>query len=141
MPNTVNCPHCHKQFESAQDASGGQGACPHCGGSGYIPPVSAAAPPPISASGPPLAAGQRCPKCGSGSLGPGPWPWYLGTIGAMLVRAMVCYDCGHHFDANKPQADLAQRKMRLALIINGLGGLGIIVVVGLLYLWLRAVMI
>src|SRR5258708_4875045 len=34
-----------------------------------------------------------CPECGSNYLRPGPWPWYLGTIGAMLCRAVICEDC------------------------------------------------
>jgi hypothetical protein len=61
----------------------------------------------------------------------GPWPWYLGTIGAIVVAAKVCTQCGHEFDARKPHADLRKRKQRLALLINGLGGLGIVIVVGL----------
>ncbi len=63
---------------------------------------------------------------------PGPWPWYLGTIGAIFVSARVCNGCGHEFDARKPQADLGKRKLRLALLINGFGALGILTVVFLL---------
>jgi hypothetical protein len=76
-----------------------------------------------------------CPECGSRYHRPGPWPWYLGTIGALLCRAVVCEDCGHHFDLNKPQADLATRKRNLALAINGIGLLGILGVVAALVLW------
>ena len=74
--------------------------------------------------------GRPCPKCGSQSLRPGPWPWYLGTVGAILVQARVCNDCGHEFDAKKPKADLAKRKLHLALIINGVGALGIVLIIG-----------
>jgi hypothetical protein len=67
----------------------------------------------------------------------GPWPWYLGTVGAFLCKAMVCEDCGHEFDLYKPHADLAKRKLHLALIINGIGLVGIIVVVTALILFIR----
>lgn len=77
-----------------------------------------------------------CPECGSRRLRPGPWPWYLGTVGAMLCRAMVCKDCGHEFDANKPHADLATRKRNLAIGINLVGFLGIVGVIGGLVLWI-----
>ncbi len=76
-----------------------------------------------------------CPSCGSRSLSNGPWPWYLGTVGAMVCRAMVCNDCGHEFDLNKPHANLATRKRNLALVINGIGLLGILAVVGGLIAW------
>jgi len=79
----------------------------------------------------PGAYGPPCPRCGSRSTVSGPWPWYLGTIGAIFVAAKVCTQCGHEFDARKPHADLRKRKQRLALLINGLGGLGIVIVVGL----------
>jgi uncharacterized membrane protein YvbJ len=77
-------------------------------------------------------SGPACPKCGGRSLRSGPWPWYLGTIGALIVRAVVCNQCGHHFDANKPAADLAKRKFRLAIAINALGALGILTIIGCL---------
>jgi hypothetical protein len=70
----------------------------------------------------------------------GPWPWYLGTVGAILCRAVICNDCGHEYDANKPHADLATRKRNLALGINGCGLVGIIGVIGLLVLWIWIVM-
>jgi hypothetical protein len=79
-----------------------------------------------------------CPKCGSRSIRSGPWPWYLGTVGAMLCDAKICKDCEHEFDAKKPDADLAKRKLMLALVINGIGFIGIIAVLGLLYLVITA---
>lgn len=48
---------------------------------------------------------------------------------------MICNQCGHHFDAKKPQADLARRKRNLAIIINGIGGLGILAVIGGVIAW------
>ena len=81
-----------------------------------------------------------CPKCGAKSIRSGPWPWYLGTVGAILCRAVICNDCGHEYDANKPHADLATRKRNLALGINGCGLLGIIGVIGLMVLWIWFVM-
>ncbi len=77
-----------------------------------------------------------CPNCGSRYLHRGPWPWYLGTLGAVLCKAMVCDDCGHEFDMNKPQAHLPTRKRNLALLINGIGLVGILAVVGGLALWI-----
>ncbi len=54
----------------------------------------------------------------------------------MLCRAVICDDCGHEFDANKPHANLAARKRNLAIAINGVGLLGIVAVIGGLFLWL-----
>jgi hypothetical protein len=54
----------------------------------------------------------------------------------MLCRAVICEDCGHEFDANKPHANLADRKRNLAIAINGAGLLGIVGVIGGLFLWL-----
>jgi predicted RNA-binding Zn-ribbon protein involved in translation (DUF1610 family) len=81
-------------------------------------------------------SGRECPECGSTYLRAGPWPWYLGTVGAMLCKAMVCDDCGHEFDAKKPYTNLAARKRNLALVINGIGLLGILAIVGTLVLWI-----
>ena len=81
-------------------------------------------------------SGVACPRCGSRSMRSGPWPWYLGTVGAILCKAVICNDCGHEYDANKPHADLATRKRNLALGINGCGLVGIIGVIGLLVLWI-----
>jgi hypothetical protein len=81
-----------------------------------------------------------CPRCGSRSQRPGPWPWYLGTVGAVLCKAVECDDCGHEFDAKKPAADLSARKRNLAIGINGCGLLGILGVIGLLALWISVVM-
>jgi len=47
----------------------------------------------------------------------------------MFVSARVCNQCGHEFDARKPQADLRKRKLRLALVINGIGAVGILAVI------------
>jgi hypothetical protein len=80
----------------------------------------------------PSGTGTACPRCGGYSQRAGPWPWYLGTIGAMIVRAVICNHCGHEFDAKKPAADLGKRKLHLALVINGIGAVGIVVIVGLL---------
>jgi hypothetical protein len=76
-----------------------------------------------------------CPKCGSRYLSRGPWPWYLGTVGAILCKAMVCDDCGHEFDMYKPQAHLPSRKRNLAIVINGIGLFGILCVIGGLIAW------
>ena len=81
-----------------------------------------------------------CPECGCRSSRPGPWPWYLGTVGAMMCRAVICNECDHEFDANKPNADLATRKRNLAIGINAVGLLGIVAVVGGLVFWLSRVM-
>jgi len=87
-------------------------------------------------------AGSRvpCPKCGSRQLQNGPWPWYLGTVGLMFCKAVECQDCGHEFDLYKPHANLATRKMNLAIAINAVGAVGIILVLVLLFLWIRASM-
>lgn len=85
-------------------------------------------------------SGVPCPECGSRSQRSGPWPWYLGTLGAMLCRAVICNDCGHEFDAKKPRANLASRKRNLAIIINGIGALGILLVIGCLGYWVMLTM-
>jgi hypothetical protein len=84
--------------------------------------------------------GTPCPECGSEYQHAGPWPWYLGTVGMMFCKAVVCDDCGHHFDAKKPHANLASRKRNLAIAINGVGLLGIILVIGCLGFWLASTM-
>ena len=53
----------------------------------------------------------------------------------MIVRSVVCVQCGHNYDWNKPQADLAQRKFRLMIFINGVGCLGILAIIGSLVLF------
>ncbi len=78
-----------------------------------------------------------CPECGAKSVRKGPWPWYLGTIGAIVCKAVICNECGHHYDEKKPHADLASRKRNLAIVINGIGLVGIIAVIVLLGLWIR----
>jgi hypothetical protein len=84
--------------------------------------------------------GVPCPKCGSRDQRGGPWPWYLGTVGAILCKAVICNECGHEFDAKKPKANLAGRKRNLAIGINGCGLVGILGVFGLLALWISMVM-
>ena len=56
----------------------------------------------------------------------------------MIVKAVICDDCGHHFDARKPDVDLAARKRKLAIIINGIGGLGILAICGGLFALIRS---
>jgi hypothetical protein len=77
-----------------------------------------------------------CPQCGARSVRSGPWPWYLGTVGAIMCKAVICNECGHEFDLKKPQANLASRKRNLAIVINLIGGIGILAVIGLLVVWL-----
>jgi rubredoxin len=81
-----------------------------------------------------------CPKCGARSVRSGPWPWYLGTVGAIMCRAVICNECGHEYDEKKPQADLATRKRNLAIGINLVGFLGIAAVIGLLVVWIMYTM-
>ncbi len=81
-----------------------------------------------------------CPECGGRSVRPGPWPWYLGTAGALLCRAVICNGCGHDYDEKKPGANLATRKRNLAIGINAVGLLGIIGVFGGLAVWLNVMM-
>lgn len=78
-----------------------------------------------------------CPECGAHSVRSGPWPWYLGSVGAMICKAVICNKCGHEFDLKKPKANLASRKRNLAIVINAIGLVGIIAVVGLLFLWIK----
>jgi hypothetical protein len=81
-----------------------------------------------------------CPECGAYSSRPGPWPWYLGTVGAMMCRAVICNECGHEYDEKKPEADLATRKRNLAIGINAVGLLGFIALGVLMFFWLRFAM-
>ena len=81
--------------------------------------------------------GVPCPNCGSRSSRSGPWPWYLGTVGAIVCKAVICNNCGHEYDARKPHANLATRKRNLAFAINGCGLVGIATVLVLLVLWAR----
>lgn len=53
---------------------------------------------------------------------------------------MICNDCDHEFDLKKPEASLATRKRNPAIVINGIGLLGIIVVVVGLARWPMHVM-
>ena len=126
MPIQFQCPHCGLKTLVDERFAGQTGPCRQCGKAVTVPYPAAAAGPPLQA---PLWYGVPCPRCGSRAVRPGPWPWYLGTIGAMFVSAKLCTQCGHHFDARKPEADFRQRKLRLALLINGFGGLGILIVV------------
>jgi hypothetical protein len=77
-----------------------------------------------------------CPKCGGRSVRSGPWPWYLGTVGAILCKAVICNECGHEYDLKKPQAHLPTRKRNLAIGINAVGLLGIMCVIGLFVVWI-----
>jgi hypothetical protein len=150
--STVRCPHCDAPFPSEEVIVG---KCQHCGkelmggrsaGEGIMEAdaIPATKERVDSQFERPRRSDVRrregtsggCPECGSHYLRAGPWPWYLGTIGAMLCRAVICGDCGHEFDANKPQANLATRKRNLAIAINGVGLLGIIGVIGGLVLWI-----
>jgi hypothetical protein len=81
-----------------------------------------------------------CPACGSRDLRGGPWPWYLGTVGSFLCNVVTCRDCGHVFDTRKPEADWNKRALKLALILNGIGLLGIVAVIGGLILLIMATM-
>jgi transcription elongation factor Elf1 len=81
-----------------------------------------------------------CPKCGAHSVRSGPWPWYLGTVGAMMCKAVICNECGHEYDEKKPQAHLPTRKRNLAIGINAVGGIGILAVIGLLVVWIMYTM-
>jgi DNA-directed RNA polymerase subunit RPC12/RpoP len=150
---TDHCPHCDAPLEAQETA---EGRCRSCGkeitphvnpdaagvqAASEIPTLRAydgprgerprKSPPPR-----PAGSGIRCPECGSGSSRAGPWPWYLGTVGAMVCRAVICNDCGHEFDANKPHANLAARKRNLAIVINGIGLLGMLAIFGALVLWI-----
>ena len=103
MPISFQCPHCGVQTRVPPDP------CPMCG---HIR--------------------RTCPRCGSHSIRDGPWSWYVGTLGDNILWPSICNQCGHEFDARKPQADLARRKLRLFLIINAIGGLGIVIFLVLL---------
>jgi len=81
-----------------------------------------------------------CPACGSRDLRGGPWPWYLGTVGSFICNVVTCRECSHVFDTRKPQADWNKRALKLALILNGIGLLGIIAVIGGLALLIMATM-
>jgi predicted RNA-binding Zn-ribbon protein involved in translation (DUF1610 family) len=151
--STDHCPHCDATLPAQETAAK---FCPYCGkplpseGIGdaaaikepdEIHTLKEYVEPPHERSARPQArrrsgSGRECPDCGSPYLSSGPWPWYLGTVGAMLCRAMVCDDCGHEFDAKKPYANLAKRKRNLALLINGIGLLGILGIIGGLVLWI-----
>jgi DNA-directed RNA polymerase subunit RPC12/RpoP len=143
MP-TVPCPECDTEVKVR---AGGRASCPECGArfrteSG--PPTVEA----VDDDGPeerprrrPRAKGSSavpCPECGSRWIRKGPWPWYLGTVGAFMCKAVECQECGHEFDAYKPQADLAKRKLNLAIGINAVGLVGIIIVLTMLFLFIRA---
>ena len=126
MPIPFQCPHCGAQTEVEDRFAGQTGPCRQCGRAVTVPGGGA---PGVRPPGP---AGPACPKCGSRSTRPGPWPWYLGTIGAIFVAARTCTQCGHTFDARKPEADFGKRKLRLAIAINGCGAVGILTIVFLL---------
>jgi hypothetical protein len=57
-----------------------------------------------------------------------------------MCKAVICNECGQEFDLKKPQANLATRKRNLAIVINLIGGIGILAVIGLLAVWLMYAM-
>jgi DNA-directed RNA polymerase subunit RPC12/RpoP len=126
MPIPFQCPHCGLRTQVAERLAGQSGPCRQCGQAVTVPHLSGPMQPPVQIHG---GYGLACPRCGSQSIVAGSWPWYLGTIGAIFVSARLCTHCGHEFDARKPNADFRKRKLRLALVINGLGALGILLVV------------
>ncbi len=133
MPIQFQCPHCGNQMSLADQYAGQTGPCKQCGQTITIPGAAGGVPmqgPAGPAPSYPASHGNVCPKCNSTAISSGPWPWYLGTIGAIFVKAVRCQQCGHNFDARKPQADIGKRKLILALVINGIGGLGILAVIG-----------
>ncbi|OHB71984.1 MAG: hypothetical protein A2V70_18200 [Planctomycetes bacterium RBG_13_63_9] len=129
MPISFQCPHCGVRTQVGGQFAGQTSPCRQCGQTVTFPHPGAALHPAVQS---PRTHGVACPRCGGQSSRPGPWPWYLGTIGAIFVSARRCNLCGHAFDARKPQADFAKRKFNLALLINGSGGLGILTVIVLL---------
>jgi hypothetical protein len=76
----------------------------------------------------------ECPECGCPDTRGGSFPWYLGTVGAIVCRPVICEECDHEFDAKKPKANLKKRLVNLAIVLNGIGLLGIVCVLGLLAL-------
>jgi ribosomal protein L37AE/L43A len=148
MP-TVRCPKCDRPVTVRP---GGAVFCAGCGAHvSDSPEPPEVVPVDDDDHTPPERAGRRrrrraesegdsavpCPACGSRWIRRGPWPWYLGTVGLMFCKAMQCEKCGHEFDLYKPHANLAKRKLMLALVINGIGLVGIIAVIVLLIVWLR----
>lgn len=147
MP-TVRCPKCDR---AVSVRPGGAVFCAGCGAHVSDQPEPPAVVPVEDDETPPERPARRrrrrteeegdsrvpCPACGSRWIRSGPWPWYLGTVGLMFCKAKVCEDCGHEFDQYKPHANLAQRKLMLALVINGVGLVGIIIVITLLIVWIR----
>jgi DNA-directed RNA polymerase subunit RPC12/RpoP len=149
MP-TVPCPECGTEVIVR---AGGRAKCPECGGRVRAEdglPTLELAEDDSSPEERPRRPGRRprargdsrvpCPECGSRWIRKGPWSWYLGTVGAIVCKAVECQECGHEFDLYKPQANLAKRKLNLAIGINAVGLVGIIIVLTMLFLFIRATM-
>ncbi len=136
MPIPFRCPSCGCESLVDDQFAGHEGPCRQCG-----QPITVPSPAPVSdmqVAPAPDGYGPTCPRCNSQSTHPGPTPWYLGIVGLFFMSVEVCQQCGHEFDAHKPGADLPKRKLCLALLINGVGALGILIVV-LLVVWFAMV--
>ena len=138
VPIHFTCPHCGVETDVADEFIGRSGPCSRCGQTitigGQEPATAGTAAVQSVRDGRivPGSAATACPECGGYSQRAGFWPWYLGTVGAVLVRAVICNLCGHEFDARKPAADLGRRKLYLALLLNGIGAVGILLIIAML---------
>lgn len=117
------CPYCAEQIASSAST------CPYCD-SQFKNETRIADNHPRG----PQVASPPCPRCRGQLMRASSSPFYLGVIGLMLVKPVVCTQCGHEFDARKPKANLNSRKRNLMLLLNGIGCLGIVAVITLLML-------